>query len=360
MQSLIGRYIRPFDLTGPPLLRVVCIQRDHDRSILILDFHHIMADGESNAVLVRECLTLYQGGELSPLVLQYSDFSQWQNRRMQTGELKPQENYWLQRFNHNIPVVNIPTDFHREEVYNDKGSQIRRSLGKDLVPAAEALVRETETTDFMFFLAVYSILLSRYSRQEDIIIGTAVSGRTHADLESIIGMFVNMLPLWNRVESTLTFLEFLTTVKQNVLDAFDNQDYQFEELVDRLGLQRIPGRHLLFDFTFTFEKRGTHSINPANTNQPQESAEILYEHQSAKYDLLLKVTQDFGHLNLLATYKPGLFKSTTIELLLEHYREILEQVLKNPGIKLQDICLSHGLMATQSQLLQEEDDEFGF
>jgi bacitracin synthase 3 len=350
-------FVRPFDLARAPLLRVGLVKKTEHRCTLLLDSHHIVSDGVSRELLVAEFMALFHGGQLPPLKLQYTDFSQWQNRLFASGEIAKQEKYWLQRFKGEIPLLHLPTDAPRGDAVGEAGSRIRFSLAMPLARQIEALAKKTDTTLFMVFLAAYLLLLSKYSRQDDIIVGTGTTGRNHADLEHIIGMFVNTLPLRFHIPVRGSFNGFLGSVKKHVLDAYENEDFQYEELVNRLGLERIPGRNPLFDCTFTFEKLNAPAENAAPAAQLPENT---YEHTVTKFDVLLKVSQEGEEIRLMLEYKTALFKESTMEEFRDHIVEILEQVTEDVLIPLADIKISHRLLAAQATAALEEDDEFGF
>ncbi|MCP4151785.1 MAG: hypothetical protein GY757_28840, partial [bacterium] len=255
-------FSRPFDLTQAPLFRVGMLtlkETPGDTATgtmrqagqyLLLDMHHIITDGTSQQVLIKEFLTINNGATLSPLKLQYRDYAKWQNSRKQKELMKRQEKTWLKIFPGEIPLLALPTDYPRPEIQSFEGDNIYIILNKNETGNLKRVAKENETTLYMTILSIYTILLSKLSGQEDIIVGTPTAGRRHADLESIIGMFVNTLAIRNYPEGTKTITEYLGEVKENTLQAFENQEYQFEELVEKLSLKRDTGRNPLFDVMF--------------------------------------------------------------------------------------------------------------
>ncbi|MCP4150805.1 MAG: hypothetical protein GY757_23870, partial [bacterium] len=190
------------------------------------------------------------GESLPPLNLQYKDYTEWQNNNIQKKIRKQQEKFWENQFNGELPILNLPTDYPRPENQTFEGDKLSFGLNKNETHSLKKVAKENDITLYMTILSIFTILLSKLSGQEDIIVGTPTAGRRHADLESIIGMFVNTLAIRNYPEGTKTITEYLGEVKENTLQAFENQEYQFEELVDKLSLKRDTGRNPLFDVMF--------------------------------------------------------------------------------------------------------------
>ena len=182
---MLEAFVKPFHLEKAPLLRVKLISLDDSTHILAYDMHHIISDGVSMRVMIEEFVKLYQGESLRPLRIQYKDYSEWQNRMITKGETQKQGQYWLDEFKGEIPVLNLPADYARPKVQSF-GDSITAKLDKALTKSLDDIAARTGTTVYMVMLSAYSILLSKYSGQEDIIIGSPVAGRPHADLEGVI------------------------------------------------------------------------------------------------------------------------------------------------------------------------------
>ena len=258
IQQTINDFIKPFDLSRAPLLRVALIHLDRKKRLLLFDMHHIIADGVSMGILVRDFMSLYDGNTLPALKLQYNDFAAWQNKLFNSEEMKRQEKYWLNRFRGDIPVLNMPTDYPRQSLKSFAGNMVKYQLAKTLTAKIRTVISETGATLYIVLLAVFNILLSKYTGQDDIIVGCPTAGRNHADLENIIGMFVNTLAMRNYPQSGKIAGDFLAEVKQNALKAFENQDYPFEELVGKLkniaNYSANYNRNPIFDILFVSEK----------------------------------------------------------------------------------------------------------
>ncbi len=353
--GLTGNLLRPFDLAQAPLLRVELIKEGEKRYILMVDMHHIVTDGFSMNILIHDFMALYAGEMLPPLKLQYKDYSQWQNRQMGNRRLKKQEEYWLQQFAGDIPVLRMPTDFPRDSLQTFDGELLDFSLDRDLTHRLRLLASQTGTTLFHVLLTVFNIALSKYSGQEDIVVGTAAVGRNHLDLQGIIGIFVNLLALRNQPAQHKRFLEFLAEVKENTIAAYDNQDYPFDELIRKLDIQGTGGRTPLLDVVFNFFNLELSQIKmPGLALKPYQP-----EGLKSRFDLVFGANDHGDTLALGLTYSSELFTPATARDIGKHYIQVLEQVLDNKEIILADIKLTTTATNAQSRL-HREDAQFDF
>ncbi|MED3686638.1 condensation domain-containing protein, partial [Bacillus thuringiensis] len=316
------RFIKPFDLTRAPLVRCSLITYE-DKNIILLDVHHIVADGVSVGLIRKEFKKLYKGEKLEKPVLQYKDYSEWQTDPLNQETSIKQEQYWLNRLNGELPILNIETDYERPRVKSFEGSRINFTIDKMLTAKLRTIAKETGTTLYMVLLAVYNVMLSKYSNQEDIIVGTAESGRSYADLENTVGMFVNTVALRNFPESYKTFREFLEEVKYNTLKDFDNTDYQFENLTQKLALKRDASRNPLFDVMFTFESM---DYGFGGNEEIGELKLLESEINISKFDLTLTAVEVNEHITFNLEYCSKLFKRETAERMGEHYTNLLHNV----------------------------------
>ncbi|MCP4155622.1 MAG: amino acid adenylation domain-containing protein, partial [bacterium] len=367
IESAAGNFISPFDLSRAPLLRAALLKiadlpQEH---LLMIELHHIFVDSVSMRILVEEFIALYNGNQLPPLTLHYKDYSQWQQNWSPTGTLKKQVEYWLKLYAGHIPVLQLATDYPRPEILQTKGRQVEFEIDEQWTLRLRQRLADTGTTMNMFLLAVLNILLARYSMQEDIVVGAPVIGRRHADLEHIIGIFLNMLAIRNYPENQKTFDQFLGEVKENTLTAYDNQDCQFDELVAKLGIKRDPGRSPLFDVAFSFEEhrnKGDSDENPGlmGKNKSLKVTPYRFQHHVAKYELQLRAAEGPDSLQLILEYQVALFKKETVESLKDHFMDILKQVVNDGTLRLMDIEISHQLLAATSDVFEDDDDEFDF
>jgi amino acid adenylation domain-containing protein len=338
----IKNFVRHFDLSGAPLLRVGLTHpappgaghpSQEGRYVLMVDMHHIIADGVSMQVLVEDFKALYRGETPAPLPIQYKDFAHWQNLRKTREILLVQQAYWLKILAGDIPVLNLPLDYPRPAVQDFSGATLGFRLGSGESAALKQLARQRGVTLYMVLLAAVTLLMSRLSGQEDIIIGTPTAGRRHADLEKIIGMFVNTLAIRSQPPGQQSFEEFLEEVKANTLAAFENQDYQFEDLVEKVKVERDTGRNPLFDVMFTLQTGDDREISGPAGPQLDEN---LYNPDLgvSKFDLTWHAADAGAVLLFSVQYAARLFKPGTIQRFIDCFKRILAAVLADPGREL--------------------------
>lgn len=356
VKEIIKNFIRPFDLSKAPLFRAELVKLEENSHILMFDMHHIISDGISISILLDEFCKIYKGESLSDLKLQYKDYAIWQNQIMTSQELEKQEEYWINKFEGGIPLLNIVTDYPRPPVKNFEGFNNRFELDIELVEKLKNFEEENEITLFMLMLSAFNVLLYSYSGQEDIIVGSPISGRHHQDLENIIGMFVNMLPLRNHLKGEKSFVKFLEEVKENTIEAFENQDYQYEDLVDKLGLGKDYSRNPLFSVVFSFK-------NMLNQDIEFEDLKLkAYEVEKSisKFDFTFDVFEIDKKILINFEYSTQLFKKSTIEKMKDSYIHILNQVVNDKNIKIKDAIKTHDLITVETDILESESFDFGF
>jgi amino acid adenylation domain-containing protein len=363
-EQLMRDFVRPFDLSRPPLFRVGVIKKEEEKYFLMVDMHHIVTDGVSSNIFIDDFRALYEGKELPPLRLQYKDFSEWQNSDA-AGELAAhQKTYWLERFSGDIPHLNLSAaaDYDEPNVKSYQGDVVDFIIGSELFKKLEEFTNRTGTTVFIVLLSVYYVLLYRYTGQQDIVVGTPITGRRHTDLMEIIGMFVNMLALRNRPEDNKTFAAFLSEVKKDALDAYENQDFQFEQLVSELGLQGTVGRNPLFDVVFAMQKVdvGGPTVDDLKGFGHLKITPWEFKKGATPFDLLMTAFETDGKINMSLEFSTALFKRSTIEVITKYYVEILQQVVENPDLLLKDIDISSDVVALESTDLQDHEADFGF
>ncbi|MCP4157037.1 MAG: amino acid adenylation domain-containing protein [bacterium] len=330
----IGDFIKPFNLAEAPLVRVGLQRNEEENEVkynLLIDIHHIVSDGVSHGNLERDFNALYIGEELTPLAISYKDYSQWQNSREQKEKIKRQKNFWQRTFSGEIPVLNLPTDYPRPEMQSFEGNRVDFILTPQETGELKKLAEENNATLYMTILALYTILLAKLSGQEDIIVGTPIAARRHADLEQIIGMFVNTLAMRNKPASAKTITQYIAEVKKHTLEAFENQEYQFEELVENLSLRRDTGRNPLFNVMVNHlnqkEYRGeTDELIENTQNHPQETETYKHEEATSKFDMNLTAVDLGERLFLNLEYCTKLFKPKNIEAIIGYFRKILSEI----------------------------------
>jgi hypothetical protein len=337
VEEIIEGFIRPFDLKTPPLVRAGLIKTGEKKHVLMIDMHHIVSDGVSSLILIKEFAVVYAGTKLPGLPLQYKDYAEWQNRRLTSGVMKKQEEYWLNQFTDRVPLLSLPTDYPGKPG-NFEGHTSAFSLNRKLADKIYNFALERGVTLYMVLLAVFNVLLSKYADREDVVVGSPVFCRNHADLQNIIGMFVNMLPMRNYPLKNKTFAAFLEEVKENALGAFENQDYQFEQLVWELDKRNGSGPRLEVNAVFVLENLAAVVGDIPEVEGPElgiKPYDMTYK--ISKFDLTLGAYERESGIDFDIEYSKGLFKSQTIEGMWEHLVNILEEVIENPRVRIAEI-----------------------
>jgi hypothetical protein len=350
--STIKNFIRPFDLTREPLFRVGLLETG-EKCILMVDMHHIISDGISIDILFEEFKTLY-GGEALPLPrVQYKDYAGWRNRQIhkERDRRTQMEIYWLKQFEGELPVLNLPVDNPRPQLHSIEGGSVEFQLGKEGTAALKNLALKNQATVFMILLALFNVLLSKLGGGEDIIVGTPTAGRKHPDTQQIIGMFANALALRNYPRGKKTFKQFLADLRKRAVQAFENEDYPFEELLEKLKLKRDASRTPLFDVMFAFYSHDA----PMN----QTTAENRENHREtiSKYDMTLSALETRDRLLFTLEYRTCLYKPQTIDNFIRYFKKILADVPRDPDKPIAEIEIIEE--KEQTELLEKIWDKKG-
>jgi hypothetical protein len=362
--ALINSFIRPFDLSQAPLLRVGLIKLQHtpialrghpsqkekkDRYLLMVDMHHIISDGVSLDIMVKDFMLLLSKLELPPLKIQYKDFSEWLHSGQQQKEKKRQEEYWLKKFENNVPGLHLPMDYDRPAVQGFEGDSITFEIDEKETEHLKKLATDQEATLFMVLIAIYNIFLSRLSGQEDIIVGTGTAGRRHAELMQLMGMFVNTLVLRNYPARGKTFNTFLREIKEGTLLAFENQDYPFEELVEKIVPNKNLSQNPLFNTVIVSNNIVVGTDNLHEIESPKLNIKLYPFHRKvSSFDIMLLYAEIGKKLHLEFEYSTKLFKKETMEKFVTYFKEIASMVIENNDIKLEDITISHQFLRARS------------
>ena len=334
-ESTIKQFIRSFDLSQAPLLRVRLVKIEQKQHLFMMDMHHMITDGVSMDLFIKEFSALCRGEQLPPVNRQYKDFSEWQNKRLTKGELKKKEDYWLHELDGELPVLNMLTDYSRPSIQQFNGNRVYFTLDKAFTRQLNRLVRKTGTTLFMVLMAAFNILLHRYTSQEDIIIGTTIAGRDHADLENILGLFIETLVIRNYPKGHKTFKAFLEEVRQNTLKAFENDEYPFRELMRKVmpSLTGDLSRNPLFSVMLMVQ-------NVDITGLESEGLRFIPYHfdtRVSKVDITLEAVESVEEIKFHIEYCTALFKRETMERLAGHFLNLLREVTANPFLPIPEI-----------------------
>lgn len=335
IKDQIREFVKPFDLSQVPLLRIrlVKLSGSIEKHLFLFDMPHIVTDGTSMSILVRELVELYQGKELDELRIQYKDFAVWQNEWLTAEKNKELEEYWFDQFSNEIPILDFPTDNPRPKVRSFAGDSVELIIDKDMTQNIRSYTQKTDTTLYMFLLAAFNVLLSKYSGQEDIIVGSPIAGRSNADVSNIIGIFINTLALRNYPKADKTFTEFLGEVKARALQAYENQDYQFENLIEKLDLIRDRSRNPLFDVMFILQNVDRSTIEMDNI----KFTPCFLENKTTKFDLSLTASEINDQILCNFSYSTALFHDKTIERMSRHFLNILGEIGSNPEIQISEL-----------------------
>ncbi|WP_144221438.1 non-ribosomal peptide synthetase [Flavobacterium anhuiense] len=330
--SLQDYLMIPFDLSKDYKLRACLYDLGDEGYVLACVLHHIVSDGWSGGILVREFMELYsalQSGRaavLPELSLQYSDYAIWQRRYLEGAVLENQLLYWEAKLQ-GVATLSLPTDYPRPSVQSAAGSSVFLFLDKDLTESLRKLSQREGVTLFMVMLSAFKVLLSRYSGQDDICVGTPIANRTQSELEGMIGFFVNTLALRSDLSGNPEFKEVLSRVKQTTLDSYTHQLAPFERVVDRVVTTRDLSMSPLFQVMFDFHH------DTENTSEESPIVEDLvisgydYTDATSLFDLMLSITEGDFDISVGINYCTALFDKTTIERMLLHYKELLVSVV---------------------------------
>ena len=321
-----------FELSQLPVIKAKLLHLSETENILLLTMHHIIFDGWSVAVLLKELIAHYEAfvkveeSPLSPLPIQYADLAIWQRQRLQGEVLESQLAYWKQQLGGSLPVLELPTDRLRSPVQTFRGAKQDLLLPKHLSESLKELSLRAEVTLFMTLLAAFQILLYRYTGEEDIIVGTPIAGRDRLETENLIGVFINTLVLRCHLDATSTFREFLSQVRQVALEAFAHQELPFEKLVEELQPERNLSHTPIFQVLFQLRNLPKASLTAAGITLE----ECKFERGIAAFDLTLDIIETSKGLVCSFEYNRDLFDAATIERMAGHFQVLLEGIVTNP------------------------------
>jgi len=338
LEEKIRSFISHFDLSKAPLLRACILRLSEEKHIVLFDIHHIISDGMSLRVFFKELVSLYKGERLPELNIQYKDYSVWQNKTLKSDVMKKQEEYWLEHLTsgslgEQIPLLNLQTDYPRSFKQNYEGDAIRATIDPEMTLKIKRAAEGFGVTVYMLMLAAYNILLYKYTEQEDIIVGSPIAGRQHTDTENLIGMFVNTLVMRNYPQNNITIEAFLSEVKKNAIKAYENQDYPFEELVEKLNIRRDLSRNPIFDTMFSLQNMDDEELEVNSIS----FSTYEFDKKISKFDISLNAVEAREEIKLVFEYSTKLFSKATISRMVFHYIKILEQLIEDKNQKLSDI-----------------------
>ncbi len=261
----------------------------------------------------------------------------------------------MNKFSGKIPVLNLPAYYPKELERKFEGDLVAMVIGRELTGKIKNIAAETNTTLFILLLSAFNVLLAKYAQQEDIIVGTVIAGRTHQDLNNIVGMFVNTLPIRNYPGGNKSFKDFAAEVKENTLKASENQDYPFEELINKLDIHTGLDRNPLFNVAFTFNNIEFEKL----ALEDLEIQNYEFEKKISHFDMVLHTAENNEIINLNLEYTAALFNRANAEMILNHYVQVLEQATEDMQIKLGEIKIGHDFLIPQPDIFKKKEFNFG-
>ncbi|HEX7241008.1 MAG TPA: amino acid adenylation domain-containing protein, partial [Longimicrobiaceae bacterium] len=320
--------LRPFDLARGPLLRATLLRLGEDDHAALFTLHHVVSDGWSMDVLVHEVSALYAGEPLPELPVQYADFAVWQREWLSGETLEAQLGYWRERLAGAPPVLELPVDRPRPATPDARAGSVALALPAEGWRELRELARREGATPFMALLAVWQLLLARWSGQEDVGVGSPIAGRTRTELEPLIGFFVNTLVLRTDLSGDPSFLELLGRVRETTLGAFAHQDLPFERLVEELHPERSLAHTPLFQAMLALQNTARGELRMGDLELAPLRAG---GGETARFDLALTAEEADGELRGAITYRAGLWDRSTVERMAAHLATLLESLAARPG-----------------------------
>ena len=358
-QLLRHEVSKAFDLSQGPLIRALLIKLNDDEHILLVTMHHIVTDGWSMGIFHRELSMLYEAFNkqepslLDELPIQYLDYADWQRQWVESESYREELAYWKKKFATLPAPLELPTDHPRPSMQAHRvfrGSHHTCHLSRQLTKELKLLCQKENVTLFMALLAVYKVLLHRYTGERDIVVGTPIAGRQAPETEELIGLFINTLALRSEISGSLSFSEVLKQVKAVALEAYANQELPFERLVKELQPERTLSHNPLFQVMFVLQSA---EILPVQLSG-LITEHFRIDHVMANFDLTLDIVEREGQLVCLFESNADLFESETIERMMEHFQILLEGAVANPGQSISQMPLLSE--AERRQLLVEWND----
>lgn len=327
---------KPFDLINGPLIRSGLIQLSDQQYVFYFNMHHIISDGWSLDVMIKDVLSFYKiyqnGGnyyDLPELRIQYKDYASWQLDLLKSDEFKRHKAYWIENLAGELPLLDFPSFKTRPLIKTYKGHHLKTYISPESVKKLSAFGQSHKGSLFMGLLSVWNILCYRYTANQDIIIGTPVAGRDHSDLDNQIGFYTNTIALRNMVNPSDDFEHLFDRIKESTLAAYSHQMYPFDRLASDLTLKRDMGRSIVFDVMLTLQNTKQEAVAVERNVHEFDQISDLGECAS-KFDIDIIFKEEGDYLSLDLTYNSDIYQKDTVEVLIKHYKKLLEKVLENP------------------------------
>ncbi len=361
--------IKKFDLENGPLIKVQLIQIKDKEFIFYYNMQHIISDGWSYKVLVKDIMTYYEAfvsntnADLPELKVHYKDFSVWQLNQLKEGAFEAHSNFWMDKLSGDLPVLDLPSRKKRPKVMTYNGRRLTSWISKETVQSINTFTQENDGSLFMFLLASWNVLFHKYLNQNDIIVGTLVAGRDHLDLNAQIGYYVNTLALRNHIDSNETFVKFFERVKTTTLESFKYQAYPFDLIGEELGLKRDTSRNQIVDGMLILHNNIDEKKKNIELNA-QELNEIKYHgSMPAKFAIEIDCWLENEGIQLDVKYNSDVNEDWVMKNLLKHFKKIVSELVANPNKKIANIELIdekeqqellHGLNDTYAEYFNDK------
>ena len=347
-----------FDLSRGPLMRIRVLKLEEEQHAMLFTMHHIVSDAWSMGVLVREICDLYQAmgdGRESPLpdlAIQYADYAYWQNQYLTGAVLGKHLAYWKKQLSGNLPTLDLPADHPRPSVPSYRGAAKSFVFSPELAQSLKALSRREGVTTFMLLLSAFKTLLHKYSAQEDIIVGTPALNRNRAEIEPLIGFFVNMLPMRTNLRGNPRFSELLRRLKDVALGGYAHQDLPFERLVEEIQPKRSARQMPLFNVVFGVQNAPKEDLRLQGVRVRPVNA----EQEKARFDLTVWVTESGESMQVSWVYSKDLFEEATVTRMHGHFETLLFNIVDRPDARLTTLKIS-AISAVRASYREEGDRE---
>ncbi|WP_283181065.1 non-ribosomal peptide synthetase [Pseudomonas svalbardensis] len=343
-QAAEQQSVLPFDLATGPLLRVTLLKLAEQEHVLLLTLHHIVSDGWSMNVLIDEfirCYDAFEAGaqpQLAPLPIQYSDYALWQRRWLEAGEQARQLDYWQAQLGDEHPVLELPTDHPRPAMPSYRGTRYEFAVDGQLAEQLRATAQKHNITLFMLLLGAFNALLHRYTGQTDIRVGVPIANRNRAEIEGLIGFFVNTQVLRTQLDGQTRVDDLLRAIKETALCAQAHQDLPFERLVEALKLERSLSHTPLFQVMYNHQPQVA-DISTVSTASGLALGVIEWEGRTTQFDLTLDTYEKGGKLHAALTYANDLFDAATIARMAQHWTHLLQGMVSDSQQRISDLPL---------------------
>ncbi|MEJ7558100.1 MAG: non-ribosomal peptide synthase/polyketide synthase [Pedobacter sp.] len=348
-----GEISLPFDLSKDYMLRALLISQAEEDHLLVVTIHHIASDAWSSSILVREMIELYSSYQegrkpnLPTLPLQYADYSLWQRAYLQGEILASKLSYWKSKLD-GLSVLQLPTDYVRPAVQSTRGDSFAFSIDQNLSASLQALSQAEGVTLYMTLLAAFKILLYRYSGQEDICVGSPVAGRSHHEIEGLIGFFVNTLALRTELSGDSSFTTVLQSVKETTLEAYNHQEVPFEKVVEAVVRERDPSRSPLFQVMLVLQN--TPDVPELRLGEVSLSPKV-FSQDISKFEMSFNMIETNNGLQGSVEYNTDLYSQQTIQRMTTHFANLLDSIIRFPSGEIRSFDLLSG--SERSMLLEE-------